>query len=135
MTVVLVHGVPETTAVWDLIAPELTGDVVNLGMPGFGNQRPDGFGSTMDEYVAWLEGEVAAIDGPVDLVGHDWGGILTARIVTTRPGLVRSWVSDAVGVLDPDFRWHDFAQIWQTPVAGEKFWDDLWADPAAVRPC
>lgn len=131
MTVVLVHGVPETTAVWDFIAPELDGDVVRLAMPGFGNRRPSGFGSTMDEYVAWLEGEIDGIKGPVDLVGHDWGGILAARIVTTRPGFVRSWVSDAVGALDPNFKWHDFAKIWQTPEAGEKFWADLRADVAA----
>ena len=131
MTVVLVHGVPETTAVWDLIEPDIDAPVVNLGLPGFGNQRPEGFGSTMDEYVDWLEAEVGRIDGPVDLVGHDWGGILTARLVTTKPGLVRSWVSDAVGVLDPGFQWHDFAKIWQTPGEGEKFWEDLRADVAA----
>lgn len=131
MTVVLVHGVPETTAVWDLLAPQIEGKVVKLAMPGFGNARPAGFGSTMDEYVDWLVAELDALDGPADLVGHDWGGILTARIVTTRPGLVRSWASDAVGVLDPGFKWHDFAQVWQTPGAGEKFWEDLRADSSA----
>lgn len=132
MPVVLVHGVPETTAVWDLLAPLLEPGVVTLGLPGFGNPRPAGFGSTMGEYAAWLEAELAALDGPVDLVGHDWGGILTTRLVTTKPGLVRSWVSDAVGAGEPGSQWHDLAKLWQTPGEGEKFWDDLRADPSAA---
>lgn len=38
----------------------------------------------------------------------------------TPPELVRSWVSDIVGVFDPEYVWHDLAQIWQTPGAGEE---------------
>lgn len=132
MTVVLVHGVPETTAVWDLLVPHLSDKVVKLGLPGFGNTRPAGFSSTMNEYAGWLESEVTSLGEPVDLVGHDWGGILTARLVTTKPGLVRSWVSDAVTAGHPGFQWHDFAKLWQTPGEGEKFWDDLRADRAAA---
>lgn len=132
MPVVLVHGVPETTAVWDLLAPLIDRPVVALGLPGFGNPRPAGFGSSMDEYATWLEDELAALDGPVDLVGHDWGGILTYRLVTTKPGRVRSWVSDAVGAGEPGFEWHDLGKLWQTPGEGEKFWGDLRADPAAA---
>ena len=131
MTVVLVHGVPETPAVWDELVPLLDGPSVALSLPGFGNERPEGFESTMDEYVDWLKGELDAIEGPVDLVGRDWGGILTMRLVTTTPGLVRSWASDAVLILEPDFVWHDFAKIWQTAEAGEKFWEDFRADPGA----
>ena len=132
MTVVLVHGVPETPAVWDELAPLLNRSSVRLALPGFGNPRPEGFESTMDEYVDWLESEIRAVDGPVDLVGRDWGGILTTRLVTTKSGLVRSWASDAVITVEPDFVWHDFAKIWQTPGDGEKFWDDLRVDPAAA---
>lgn len=132
MTVVLVHGVPETPAVWDLLTPQLDPPFVALALPGFGNRRPEGFQSTMGEYIDWLEEEIRGVDEAVDLVGRDWGGILTTRLVTTRPGLVRSWVSDAVVTLEPDFVWHDFAKIWQTPQEGEKFWDDLRADPDAA---
>jgi pimeloyl-ACP methyl ester carboxylesterase len=132
MPVVLVHGVPETNALWDLLAPLLNGDVVMLGLPGFTNPRPEGFGSTMDDYAEWLKHELAAMDTPVDLVGHDWGGILTTRLVTTQPGLVRSWVSDAVTAGHPGFEWHDFGKLWQTPGEGEKFWDGLRADSAAA---
>ena len=48
---------------------------------------------------------------------------MTVRLVSTRPDLVRSWVTDAAGIGDVDFEWHDFAKIWQTPGAGEEFFD------------
>lgn len=130
MTVVLIHGVPETPAVWDRLAPLLDQPSIRLALPGFGNRRPEGFGSTMDEYLAWMADEIAAVEGPVDVVGHDWGGILVGRLVTTSPGAVRSWVSDAIGALSPQFTWHDFAKIWQTPGEGEAFWEGWRADPA-----
>jgi hypothetical protein len=38
----------------------------------------------------------------------------------TRPDLLRSWATDAIGVFDPDYVWHDLAQTWQTPGAGEE---------------
>jgi pimeloyl-ACP methyl ester carboxylesterase len=126
MTVVLVHGVPETAAVWDPLRAALgRDDVEALSLPGFGVPRPDRFGATKEEYVDWLVGELESRqgDGPVDLVGHDWGGGFTVRLVSTRPDLVRSWVTDAAGVGDVDFEWHDFAKIWQTPGAGEDFFE------------
>jgi hypothetical protein len=36
-----------------------------------------------------------------------------------RPELVRSWSSDIIGIFDPDYVWHDLAQVWQTPGDGE----------------
>jgi pimeloyl-ACP methyl ester carboxylesterase len=124
MPAVFVHGVPETPVLWDPLRAELQrSDVVALQLPGFGCARPDGFGATKEEYVAWLVGELEArqVDGPIDLVGHDWGGGLVVRLVSTRPDLVRSWVTDAAGLGHLDFEWHEFAKIWQTPEAGEEF--------------
>jgi pimeloyl-ACP methyl ester carboxylesterase len=60
----------------------------------------------------------------VDLVGHDWGGGFTLRAASLRPDLLHSWVSYAAGVGDVEFRWHEFAKIWQTPGAGEQFFRD-----------
>jgi pimeloyl-ACP methyl ester carboxylesterase len=37
-----------------------------------------------------------------------------------RPDLVRSWASDAVGLFDSEYVWHDLAQVWQTPGDGEE---------------
>jgi pimeloyl-ACP methyl ester carboxylesterase len=90
-------------------------DSAALPLPGFDGVRPEGFGATMDEYAAWLVAQLERLDDPVDLVGHDWGGGFVVRVVSTRPELVRSWVTDAAGIGDPGFEWHDLAKIWQTP--------------------
>lgn len=128
MTTVLVHGNPETAAVWDPLLEALgtfgvSGEqVVRLSPPGFGAPLPDDFPATPEAYRDWLIGELAAIvatDGPVDLVGHDLGGSHTVRVAMTRPDLLRSWVSDTLGSFAPDYVWHDLARRWQTPGVGE----------------
>ncbi|MCX8553875.1 alpha/beta fold hydrolase [Mycolicibacterium mucogenicum] len=121
MTVVLVHGNPETDAIWGPLVDELgRDDVVRLSPPGFGAPLPDDFSATYLAYRDWLEAELAALGEPVDLVGHDWGGGHVLTAVMHRPELVRSWVTDVVGILDPDYVWHDLAQVWQTPGEGEQ---------------
>lgn len=126
MTVVLVHGNPETDALWGPLIDALgREDVVCLSPPGFGAPLPDDFSATYLAYRDWLEGELEAIDEPVDLVGHDWGGGHVVNVVMHRPELVRSWASDVVGLFDPDYVWHDLAQVWQTPGDGEQLVDEL----------
>lgn len=121
MTVVFVHGNPETNAIWGPLIDALgRDDVVTLSPPGFGAPLPDEFDPTYLAYRDWLEEQLLRIEGPIDLVGHDWGGGHVVNVVMHRPELVRSWVSDIVGVFDPDYVWHDLAQIWQTPGAGEE---------------
>jgi pimeloyl-ACP methyl ester carboxylesterase len=88
MTAVFVHGVPETPAVWrGLLAALDRPDTVALSLPGFDSARPAGFGATMTEYADWLAAQLERLDGPVDLVGHDWGGGFVVRVVSTRPEL------------------------------------------------
>lgn len=134
MPAVLVHGNPETAAVWDPLVAELARtDVITPTLPGFGRPAPDGFGATKEEYVDWLAGELEAIGERVDLVGHDWGGGFVLRLACTRPELIRTWVSDVAGLLDPEYTWHDFAQLWQTPGAGEQWVTDTVAAPDSDR--
>ncbi|MBV8462987.1 MAG: alpha/beta hydrolase [Acidimicrobiales bacterium] len=122
--IVFVHGVPETGALWDKVRSHIDAESVALSLPGFGCPRPEGFGATKDDYVEWLVGELDRFDEPVDLVGHDWGASLTYRVVTAFGDRVRSWVADNLNGVLPDYQWHDFAKIWQTPDEGEKFWTD-----------
>jgi pimeloyl-ACP methyl ester carboxylesterase len=123
VTAVFVHGNPETPAVWDKIRAELArDDVVAVHLPGFGTPCSPTFDATKESYVSWLLDTVealASVTGPVDLVGHDWGGALVLRVASTHPHLLRSWVTDVAGLFDPDYEWHGFAQVWQTPGAGE----------------
>jgi pimeloyl-ACP methyl ester carboxylesterase len=75
MTVVLVHGNPETDAIWGPLVDALERtDVVRLSPPGFGAPLPNDFPATYLAYRDWLEGELEKIDDPIDLVGHDSGG-------------------------------------------------------------
>ena len=134
VTVVLVHGNPETDAIWDELRARLgRSDVVSLSPPGFGAPVPDGFGATSDDYVRWLVAELEAIGEPVDLVGHDWGGGHAVRLACSRPDLLRSWTIDIAGCFDPEYVWHDYAQAWQTPQIGEEAVAQMVAMPTADR--
>ena len=131
--IVLVHGVPESAALWDKVRERLPGPTTALALPGFARPRPDGFGATGDDYAAWLVGELEAIGEPVDLVGHDWGAALTYRVATTRGDLLRSWAADVANVMHPRYTWHDFAQLWQTEGAGEEFFASQAGVPAEAH--
>ena len=126
-TVVLVHGNPETSAIWGPLTQALAHrgrpDVIALSPPGFGAPVPDGFDPTMDSYADWLVGELDAIratGSEIDLLGHDWGAGHVYGALARRPDLVRSWTGDIAGILHADYRWHDMAQAWQTPDIGEQ---------------
>ncbi|WP_232660310.1 alpha/beta fold hydrolase [Pseudonocardia sp. TRM90224] len=123
MPAIFVHGVPETSALWNGVRAHLGsagGDAVAVDLSGFGAERPAGFTSTKDAYAAWLAEALQGIGGPIDLVGHDWGAGLVLRAVTGLGVPVRSWAVDVAAVFHPDYVWHDIAQVWQTPGVGEK---------------
>jgi len=134
MPAVFVHGNPETAAIWGDLIPLLgRHDAITLSPPGFGAPVPDGFNATANEYRDWLAEELQRIDGPIDLVGHDWGGGHVMRIAMERPELIRSWATDTAGLFDPQYVWHDMAQVWQTPGAGEQAVAQVEATPVVVR--
>ena len=123
-TKLFLHGVPDTPSMWDPLIAELglSSDAYRApAMPGFIAPAPAGFSSTNEAYVDWYISEIEkahAQSGPVDLVGHDWGAIITVRVASLRPDLVRTWcVANALP--HPDYKWHSMARTWQTPVLGE----------------
>ena len=120
MPAIFVHGVPETERLWDGVRERLSRkDTVAVSLPGFGCDTTDGFGCTKEEYLAWLIGEVEKVGEPVDIVGHDWGALLTARLVQVRPDLVRTWTIGGAAI-DEGYDWHPMAKMWQTPGMGEQ---------------
>jgi pimeloyl-ACP methyl ester carboxylesterase len=130
MPLVLVHGVPETDAIWAPLVDALgRDDAIRLSPPGFGAPVPDGFEPVRTSYVDWLISEVEAIaagtDGPIDLVGHDWGALHVLGLVGHRVELLRSWAVDVAGIAHPEYEWHDMAQVWRTPEEGEEMIDGM----------
>jgi len=101
-TVVLVHGFPDTRAVWEPVAQLLAAEglhVVTYDVRGAGESGvPDeqsGFA------LPWLIEDMAAVitqvspDSPVHLVGHDWGSIQGWEAVTSEllAGRIASFTS------------------------------------------
>jgi pimeloyl-ACP methyl ester carboxylesterase len=116
---VFVHGVPETSRLWDRIRAHLNTDSIALALPGFGTPRPTSFGATKDDYAEWLAYSLSQIDQPIDLVGHDWGALLSVRVATAFDVPLRSWTVDMARALHPDHVWNRLARTFQTPGAGE----------------
>ena len=115
MPAVFVHGVPDTARVWDpLIAATGRADAIALALPGFGAPTPDGWTASKESYAAWLEAGLVEIGEPVDLVGHDWGALLSQRVASVRPDLIRT-LAVGSGPLEEEYEWHAMAQAWQTP--------------------
>jgi len=91
MPAVFVHGNPETAVIWEPLLAELgRKGTICLSPPGFGSPVPAGFGSTRLEYGDWLIRELEKVGEPVDLVGHDWGGLIGWTVTALHPRLVRS---------------------------------------------
>ena len=135
MTIAFVHGNPETDVIWDELVSELADrgavDLALLKPPGFGAPVPDGWGATREEYRDWLVDQLVRLGAgaPIDVVGHDWGAGHVFGLLEVRPDLVRSWACDCIGLIHPDYVWHDMAQLWQTPGVGEEIVSSMRTAP------
>jgi len=124
--VVLVHGYPESSYMWQhaleglaeagwwALAPDL---------PGYGDSEPDlggvGYGS-WERHVEALERFLGELEpGPVALVTHDWGVPIGLRWACDHPGAASALVISDGGFF-ADRRWHDLANVMRTPEKGEK---------------
>lgn len=120
MTVVFVHGLPETKDIWGPLREILDRESISVALPGFGTGRPDGFTATKDAYADWLGEILAQVDKPVDVVGHDIGALLTMRVASAFEVPLRSWVVDVADVFHPRFAWPKRVRDFQTPGVGEE---------------
>ncbi|WP_231332996.1 alpha/beta fold hydrolase [Actinomadura graeca] len=110
-TVLLVHGYPDTHAVWDEVAERLAArhHVVRYDVRGAGaSSRPAGrggyaFGRLMADMRAVLD--AAAPGRRVHLVGHDWGSIQSWEAVCTMAERFASFTSISGPCLDHVALW------------------------------
>lgn len=88
-TILLVHGFPDTSAVWNAVADRLTDSfhVVRYDVRGAGQSDVP---TRRSEYaLSFLVDDMAAVirgtspDAPVHLLAHDWGSVQSWEAVTT----------------------------------------------------
>ncbi len=89
-TLVMVHGWPDSHAVWDLVADRLAADgshVVTFDVRGVGESTPALVPRpyALDKLAADIDAVIDATspDRAVHLVGHDWGGVEGWEYITT----------------------------------------------------
>jgi len=94
--VLALHGWGRTSRDFDAVLAGL--DAVALDLPGFGASPvpPEAWGAA--EYAAAV---AAAVDEPVVVVGHSFGGRVAVHLAATRPELVRALVLTGVPLLRP----------------------------------
>jgi pimeloyl-ACP methyl ester carboxylesterase len=137
MTVVLVHGMPMTYRLWNGVIEQLDRDdeIIALDLPGFSSPAPDGWDARKETYVDWVIAQLEALverdGGPVHLVGHDWGCLITLRVASLRPELLRS-IAAGNGPIDEDWPLHSFWDHWNVPGEGERFMEEVLTTERAV---
>jgi pimeloyl-ACP methyl ester carboxylesterase len=136
MAVMFVHGVPASSRLWRQIISivDRQDEVVAVDLPGMVTPPPLGWVADKDNYVQWLIGEIEALversGGPIHLVGHDWGCLLTLRAASLRPELLRS-VAAGNAPIDPHWPLHAWWRVWNEPATGEAAMKQLLAPHAA----
>ena len=102
-TALLLHGWPDTSALWDDVAPELVKADFRVAVPDLrGCGRSDKPSDVDDYQMQHLVGDVVSIidalgDEKVILVGHDWGAALAWAVAIFRADLVERLVVLSVG--------------------------------------
>jgi haloacetate dehalogenase len=119
--VLLLHGVPQTSATWhpliDLLAKDRV--VIAPDLKGLGESEAKG-----PYDIPTLAGELAAlvlheVDGEVDVVGHDWGGSLGLALAGARPDLVRRLVVMSAPYREVDLKAAFHMPLFALPVLPE----------------
>ena len=121
--VLFLHGVPDTSDVWQQTMNALSGNFLCLApdLPGFGQTKaPRNFDYSLDNLAKFVDDLLLTqgIDNGVNLVIHDIGGIVGLAWALKHPDKVKSLtIMDTV--FFSDYKWHAMAKTWRKPVIGE----------------
>jgi pimeloyl-ACP methyl ester carboxylesterase len=117
------HGNPDSADIWDGVTERLQGDYrcIAPDLPGFGRSQfapdldcsLDGFARLVAEIVDGL-----GVTEPLNLVVHDFGGIIGLSWAVRNPDKVRR-LAIMNTVYSSSFRWHFWGRIWRAPLVGE----------------
>jgi pimeloyl-ACP methyl ester carboxylesterase len=97
-TVLLLHGFPQTSRSWLGVAARLAAQgrrAVAIDQRGYspGARPAEVAAYTMPSLVADVCALIDVLGGPVDLVGHDWGGVVGWQVAARHPDRVRTWTA------------------------------------------
>lgn len=93
-TILLLHGWPDTSALWDDVVPELVNAGYRVAAPDLRGCGESDKPNDVDSYkMRHLVGDVVSViaalgEEKVTLVGHDWGANLAWMAAAYRPDLV-----------------------------------------------
>ena len=120
--IVLLHGNPDTHALWSGVVERLAQrhHCFAPDLPGFGRTvAPLDYDYSVEHQGVYVR---TLIDGlgcdRVHLVVHDIGGVFGLAFAAMHPERLRS-LTIFNTLLFPDYRWHFWARMWRTPVLGE----------------
>jgi pimeloyl-ACP methyl ester carboxylesterase len=121
--ILLLHGNPDSSAMWNGVAKALAPRFrcIAPDLPGFGRSEvPARYDRSLQSMADFVEAfrNVAAIQGPLDLAAHDFGGPFALAWAIRYPDAVRRIVAINT-IFFSDYEWHFWAKIWRTPAIGE----------------
>lgn len=119
---VFVHGVPGSGADFEplLAAAGQLGRAVAWDAPGFGRaDKPADFDHSVGGHAAFIGGALEELGiERAHLVLHDFGGPWGLAWAIENPERLASVTLICTGV-PIEYRWHRWARLWRTPLAGE----------------
>ncbi|WP_409292561.1 alpha/beta fold hydrolase [Peribacillus sp. SCS-37] len=122
VTVLFLHGVPESSMVWSEILPAAVSEGfrgIAPDLPGFGDSVRFNEKTTWERYVEFVSEFLDELSiEKVHLVVHDWGGLIGLAWAGSHPERVLS-ITASNTTISKDYSWHKLAKLWRTPVVGE----------------
>jgi pimeloyl-ACP methyl ester carboxylesterase len=119
----LLHGVPDTSEVWDDTIATLSNEYQCIApdLPGFGRTNsPPNFEYNLKNLAGFVDKLLSSlhITNGIHMVIHDIGGIVGLAFALTHPEKVKS-----LTIMDTtffsDYKWHAMAKTWRKPILGE----------------
>jgi pimeloyl-ACP methyl ester carboxylesterase len=123
--VLLLHGIPDTAALWDATIESLasTHRCIAIDLPGFGGSAIGAarFDWSLDNRGRFLDAllSAAGIEGAVSVIAHDAGGTFAVPFIGSYPHRCMRALF-CITSMHPDFRWHPLAEAYRRPGEGEQ---------------
>ncbi len=121
--VLFLHGVPDTSDVWQQAMNALSGQYLCLApdLPGFGETKAArNFNYSLENLAKFVDDLLLTqgISSGVNLVIHDIGGIVGLAWALKYSEKVKS-ITIMDTVFFSDYKWHAMAKTWRKPIVGE----------------